>query len=413
MTALCASSGTSSPKPGVASSIYVSGTLIGSGLALISPWLEPIALLINAFIYNASTNCTSDPPAQPTFTATDLTNCLGGLLNPNCPTTLAKVTDLINNYLWFQFCQCDAGAQPVLAIPTPPAGITVPSNGPQGSCFSATWTGQVQQETTPTSLRPTATSVTPPGPTSTKTFGSGQSVVATDVGLNAITSLRVTGTITYPSTGTKAVDLEVNCFGNTGTFISNPFLVAPLTAGATVPIDLTIAVPTGTRFIGLEWAQVDEPHPATSNAVFQWSCAGQASGVASPCVTDPALLSLLQQINQMLTLVQRQISPFGYIASTVHTGLTGFGQLAVSGLIGVKVTPTTTPPGSGLIAGDPDSLWLDSWIRWGNADGWTDRKFLTSAPYISLPELAGQFTLVGYTLAPGLTVSITELVREP
>jgi hypothetical protein len=122
---------------------------------------------------------------------------------------------------------------------------------------------------------------------------------------------------------------------------------------------------------------------------------------------------LANQILTAVTLVQRQAVPFAYVPGTAHNGLSGHGELSVSGLLGAKITPSAIPSWAGVVSGDPDALWLDSWINWGNADGWTSREFLRASPYVSLPQLAGQFTKIGYSLAPGLTVDLVELLREP
>jgi hypothetical protein len=124
-------------------------------------------------------------------------------------------------------------------------------------------------------------------------------------------------------------------------------------------------------------------------------------------------MALLQNIADLVKLIQRQQVPFAYVQGTDHPGLTGKGEISVQGLWGVKITPSNVPPGTGVDIGDPDTLWLDSWINWGNADGWSAREFLRSSPYISTPNFAGQYTKIGYSLEPQLTVDLRELVREP
>jgi len=45
----------------------------------------------------------------------------------------------------------------------------------------------------------------------------------------------------------------------------------------------------------------------------------------------------------MVTLIQRQAAPFGYVPGAIHAGLTGTGVIAIQGLIGCKVDITTLP----------------------------------------------------------------------
>src|SRR5689334_484952 len=412
MTALCGG-GASQIKSGVAGQNIIGGGLISEGLTLISPWLLPLGLFIDAFLFDATAQCTSDPPAVPTFTSDDLTNCIGGVLNPNCPQTLAKVKDLLLNWLWFQFCECSATTTPSFVQPTPPSGVNTPGGTVSAGCFSGSFSGTPTQDSTPTTNRPSNLSLMPIGATSNHNFGSGQIAQTVQIPVGQYTKLHVTGSVSFPASATKALVFELNEFNAAGTFIGNPFQTIPASAGSTVPVDVTIAIDATAAFIGLEVVQTDEPHPSSVSLSVLYSCTGStAGGVATPCPPDPAVAAMLNQIYQLLTLIQRQQVPFAFIPGTSHTGLSGSGEITFSSILGAKVNPSAIPNWSGLSVGDPDELWLDSWIAWGNADGFISREFLTHAPYISMPRYAGQFTRLGYTLAPGVTVDITELIRE-
>jgi len=50
----------------------------------------------------------------------------------------------------------------------------------------------------------------------------------------------------------------------------------------------------------------------------------------------------LDQLMAMVTLIQRQAAPFGYVPGAIHAGLTGTGVIAIQGLIGCK-SVTTLP----------------------------------------------------------------------
>jgi hypothetical protein len=120
----------------------------------------------------------------------------------------------------------------------------------------------------------------------------------------------------------------------------------------------------------------------------------------------------VQQILSLVTLFQRQAVPFAYIEGATHSSLTGTGSLTVQGLLGVKVQSHSIPSDAGRDPGTPENVWLDSWINWGNADGFTPRELISTDSHLSIPAAAGQFTTIGYTLRPGLTIDVVELKRE-
>ena len=58
--------------------------------------------------------------------------------------------------------------------------------------------------------------------------------------------------------------------------------------------------------------------------IQQW-CGGQLPGIgAQPCCPpDASTQGQIQYLINLVTLLQRQLAPFAYLLSTVHTGLTG------------------------------------------------------------------------------------------
>jgi hypothetical protein len=113
-----------------------------------------------------------------------------------------------------------------------------------------------------------------------------------------------------------------------------------------------------------------------------------------------------------VSLIQRQGVPFGYIAGASHSALSGSGDFNVSAIIGLAVTFTA---GLGLFSprpGDPDTYHQLGKISIGTADGWERSWQPTHSPYLILP-ISGAVTRVGWSFAPGLVATITELIREP
>jgi hypothetical protein len=142
-------------------------------------------------------------------------------------------------------------------------------------------------------------------------------------------------------------------------------------------------------------------------------CNGATPGLQNPCCPpDVATQATLDAILKMVTLMQRQIAPFGTIDGTAHAGLTGSGQFAVSGIIGLSVSLTAVPSNISSVAGDPLQMYGAGWVNTGTADGWGPRQFISSSPML-VELIPGNVTLVGYSLAPGVTATITEVLREP
>jgi len=150
-------------------------------------------------------------------------------------------------------------------------------------------------------------------------------------------------------------------------------------------------------------------------------CDAPGTTVGPCCPPDPILTGLIMQLAQQLalvsrdlTLVQRQAVPFGYVPGANHTGLSGAGELAIADLLGARVTITATTPGTiGSSAGNPERLFGAGYVQWGSADGFTPRVWLDQVETLTFPPYAGAYTLLAYSLPPGVVVDILELEREP
>jgi hypothetical protein len=171
---------------------------------------------------------------------------------------------------------------------------------------------------------------------------------------------------------------------------------------------LSIWVDSGNTSNAVAWGTNGSIGVALSQAGQQ----GPFSPNVGCCPVDSAVYSILNAIMSQVTLIQRQLAPFSYVTGAAHTGLSGTGQFAVQGLLGLSVNITTTPARLGLTIGDPNTLWDAGWINVGTADGWGPRSFITSDPFILKP-VSGDVTLVGYSIPSDVVVTITELVREP
>lgn len=102
MTVKCGG-GTSAAKPGF-DQVVVGAGLITAGLGVIAPWLLPVGVLLDAFVYDVATECPTDPPPLPSGADLSLSNVIpGGVLNPNFSTWRTAVQNLLLNWAWEQY----------------------------------------------------------------------------------------------------------------------------------------------------------------------------------------------------------------------------------------------------------------------------------------------------------------------
>ena len=399
MTALCGG-GTSSARPEFGEFVYVAPAALGAFLNNIpTPWAVALAGFIGSMTFRLATFCTSDPPAVPSFTAADV----AALINPYDPFTYnnaqSKFQNLIGAYMWHQLCRCDNGTVP--SLPNPPAEPTgMPDLNPPA--VAPSYPNSLPCDTYDDGVR----SFTSTGSGFIATLPIGQ---VTYVREDIVEPSRTTETVGSIGQGFQFLDSVGNVLGGAACGLSlNSGFISHAEA----------AVPTGTTRIQYLWQVTGGlSAPFSWHAVYSLYCGTTPTGtggtVPQPCPTDPFVQGVLEQILALVTLIQRQAAPFAYIAGTVHAGLSGNGHFAVQGLLGAKVSIDTFPSGVGLESGDPDVVWQGGWINWANADGAAAREWISASPLVSLPALAGQYTELHYSLPPGVTVTITELEREP
>jgi len=175
----------------------------------------------------------------------------------------------------------------------------------------------------------------------------------------------------------------------------------PATGGGSAPIDWPGAA--------------DDPQPHTPGPVAPIVCDN-----GDICATLDAIqrqllgLATNLQLNRSdVRLIQRQKVPFAYLPGTNHVGLTGNGTFTVSGILGLSVAFSATPPG---LSSDVDSIAPSSyflgWINLGTVDGWLRKIPLVHNPQLIL-DVEATITTVEYELPPLTTAAILELRSEP
>jgi len=402
---LC-SSGITQQKPGTADDIILTSAILeamaaGYGFGwLLAPFIGAAASTLNLHLPSF---CASDPPVDPGVSGADLLALATIGPGPLTADAADRVTQLLERYAWYTFCECASVTTPAApAPPSQPSGTPAIDPGQQVGYPAV----QPCMEYGIASL-----TVNVGGGLNVNTFLY-KDFDGTNFGAPInVTSMQCKLTVTQTTGSGSSVRIRFqqqdanSVVVQTDTKLvvngtTNSLLVQRNALSVNVFVDLLVTGGSGS----VTW----------SNAYFDLFCDGQQpNGVASPCCPpDPILSSKLDVLLQMVTLIQRQSVPFAYLTGTVHSGLTGTGSIAVTGILGVLLN-VSAPVRAGVDVGTPDTNWDLGWINFGDSNGYEDRIWLRGTSQILIPPTAGLFTVVGYTLTPGVTLALTELVREP
>ncbi len=391
MTAICGG-GSSGPKAGASAVVLVGSGVIATILEKSgNAWLAFAAALLTLPELVLSTFCGSDPPSVPTFTSAESKALLNLSFGADFDSGLVKFTALVQNLAWQEYCQCTSGA---LVVPAP---VTPPSGTP------------IYQPPSPQVASPCGTNTE-----SSSVNNTGQINWPLFFPAAGFNPTAVVGTITSSINSGPGANWTVDAIvtdGTTNFTFHSGLLLAP---GASPTVTIPVNVPNA----HYAYLQVNGQPGLTGgrtniSGTADWYCNGALPGLVpqSCCPPDVATQSTLDLILRMVTLIQRQHVPFATVHGVAHTGLSGNGQFAVSGLLGVKVELTTTPGRLGVTSGDPETIWGAGWVAVGTADGFNPRQFISTSPMI-LEPISPDTTIVGYSIPSDVTITITELVRE-
>lgn len=131
------------------------------------------------------------------------------------------------------------------------------------------------------------------------------------------------------------------------------------------------------------------------------------------CTTLVRLEHILTNINLQITNNSYYQQEPAYTWGAIYAGISGNGEIAVSGILGVFVSFTTLPNRAGLEVGDPNFLYDVGHITFGSPDGWYPRQRITSNPWLSLPLHMANISKIGYSIPNDCTISLTLLVAVP
>jgi len=392
MTAIC-DGGTSAPKAGYAAVVDYSAGLLTQLLAARGlRWLIPAIPLGLAGPVELAAFCASDPPAMPTFTVDETVAILTLQFGDDFDSGVGKLRDLILHTIWYEVCECTTGTLDTYAPPSMPTDTPV-FQPPVPADVEPCYTDAIAQY-----IRNVG------GPS-----------FAGHVTHNALYGLPITlGKVT------------ITIGASTGNFNVVVELRQQTLDGATTghTYSMTRGVGTTENIIPIDplfplWAVYLTGQAGSGERIVDvastFYCDGQVpGGTLTPCCPpDESTQAYLDLILKMVTLIQRQSTAFGYVYGTNHTGLTGDGSFSVSGLIGVSVDVTALAPSYGVAAGTPETLYDLGFVTLGTADGWSVSRRIDHDGSLVIPPNAGLFTEVGYTVSPGVTIDIRELVREP
>lgn len=392
MTAQCGG-GTSAPKAGVAVDALYTAASVASLFDLAGvPWLIPILAFVDIGAFALTTFCAGDPPAMPSFTKDEVNALLQLQLGADFSSGLAKMPALVANVIWGQYCHCTGGALVPFVYPTQPAGSNVyvgPTPGAPSPCFTDSRVRNTLGQNNTfggwfiwTGYPVTGWSITLTG-VPTVGAGSRMSILFSPVDANGVETVG----------GTEVA------------------LLCPASGSSTLIHD----VPPGAAGIEIDYTSLVDGGQSDVTVALSAYCGVYPGATATTpcCPPDPIAQAQLDMILQLVTLIQRQAVPFGYLTGTAHAGLTGSGTISVSSLLGVLATVTAYPAGNTVIAGEPNYVYDLGWLSIETADGFIDEVRLRNTTQVWTPRIMSTATKIGYSLRAGVTATITELAREP
>jgi hypothetical protein len=418
LTALCGG-GDSEPRPNVNTLIYLSvQAIVAFVTARLGGWAAVFAAFIPPISLDAAEFCSVDPPALPSMSAGDWLAILAPI-HPDKATATAKFQDMVLHYAWYEFCQCSATTTPAFPSPLPePTDLPTSPVGslPSGPCGAFEGSGSEPAASCRVGLIgqqgfvggggcPATTLTTRPIPTGALSWR-----LTVDLGGNFDPGETAPVRIIWLDASAASVGSFFTPFPNNGPSVSTGGV-----PGTATQFFVDIGGSTGTNY---------------SVAVrLEFFCATSGSTQTACCPPDQIATGMLQQILQAVLdvqsnvdllgdsvdLLQRQVAPFAFIDGPTESGLTGEGEITLTTtVVGIRITVIDSLEGTvGVHAGHPETLFGLGWFRWGNGSMWRSREFIDADEIVSTPYVASAMTKIGYSLAPGAEIDITELWREP
>jgi hypothetical protein len=426
MTVFCGG-GASRPKPGVNELVIFSSSQLGSFLNNKGGLWASLAIgALGVLTYQATQLCETDPPAQPTLTATDYSALLKLEPAGELTTALGKLRDLITRAVWFDLCECSSGTTP--APPTnllpPPAGVTLPDYG-LTPCAQPRLLVDVRGGVNSNDQLSNITRQAFPNLPIVLSSTTDQNYLSQDIAEIPPSWTNVYSTTQLVSGSTPSgfgYAVDVSTFGANGARRSSLLLS---TVTSAVPFDRSpdsgaSAFNALDRYFSVNaWANNSQ----ITNGRVEWTmnvtCSGQ-SATQPGCCLDPTLYALVTQLMQQVnliredtTLLQRYGLPFAYTTGATHAGLVGSGSLPLARAVGLRIGVDAHPASNPTHIGMPAYIMDLGWISVLTPDGMLDEIRLTRLSTTWMSKLIPSATTLGWGLREGVTITITELLAEP
>lgn len=405
--------GFATPREGIGTVIEITSTALQVLLDLRGyKWLSLLVGILPSFALHPGQYCADGPPERPTITTTDALALLN--LGPADELLVAtqKLRDLAQHYLWWDICECSGATTISPSDPQSPINVTGgPGDIGETCCEDFTNTQAYVKPVSGSNKSYVLTEYQWWQPSGDLSAGECDG----DCKAVRITLDRTRGAGTHDDPMLYEVQFIPNFDGSFEaitqqfTFSGDHFTTDILTPG----------YPYG--FMQGYFRITTENSNDTVSGRATCLCLGTPTRTPLDCCPpDPNIataIALLQSdianMRAQVDLIQRQAAPFAYIEDDAITGLTGHGHVDVQGLLGCLITIEELPDDAGLVDGDTQEVFADSWINWANASDATPREWIRGFSQLSFPRNAGVYTRISYTLRPGVQIAITPLVREP
>jgi hypothetical protein len=395
MTSVCVGTVASQRKSGVPTRIYADLQYVSAALPSALQWLSPFLPYLPPIYFDVDAFCVGEPPAAASLVEATIAAVLAGGEAGAALVAAQLVWGVIQQQLWYQWCECSSGTQP-----TPPAGQSAPTNLPAVN--------------PPAQLPPSPTIACYDATEGPNNFIPNQSLTiplgSVLVGRHATTVRFTVTTSVVVATGPAITFHFVQLDANNATISDTAFSVNNHT---TTEVHV-IPIAFNTVNCRLDTSANATAGTTARTVRVEFFCNGDPPGgtVTPCCPPDPNLTGMMTQILQYVTLLQRHLVPFAYVSGAVHSALSGAGTISIQGLLGAQVHCTTIPTSYGRAGTSPTEYFDMGFVTFGTADGWPTSFRLERADQLMFPRSCSLYTDLDYDLAPGLVVTITEIKRE-
>jgi hypothetical protein len=380
------------PKPGTAELIIISGVAATALLTKRMPALGPFMGAMESLILDTGILCNGDPVEWPTFTPTDFTDLVRGIVSDN-------VIQAVHHAAWYGFCQCTGAPTPA---PPPIESIDgIPQNAPATvlPCqtlhfdFAPEFTG----ETGPYDL-----------------FGSALAPRGIPAGATSVRSIGIGVETAVTAHEVRKYDFEARFLNATGGTVLAKGPSAQYYSGEWHNEDFTSQIPatavswyviivnrTGS---GGVWVEGD-----AVTADYEFYCKPSSALEVECCPPDPAVIAMINRLQASVNQVLDALAPPGALVEIASQAIVAEGTLQLRpGTRQVNVQLELLGGGTRLVPyAHPDRVMRAGTIRFGNDFGWRRREHVDNTD--CLFPVPPDATVISWSLSPGTSGTLREL----